>query len=182
MPVPRRILNAFTVQEVHQITGLSRPMIDYLLRADYLRPSHVDWGTRGKVRYYSYRDLVVARLVQRLRESGVELARVKDALKELAQDSTWTELEELTEGTPPIHWLVSDGKRVYVQTNDGFLEEMGHGRQRSFAFVVSLGNMREEVRKRIPRKKRRRYTMINEELIEDTATTRLRSASRKVGV
>jgi len=70
MPSPRKLLNAFPPREVSQITGLSLPMLDYLSRMGYLRPSYGSGpGVRGKVRYYSYRDLVIARIVQRLREA-----------------------------------------------------------------------------------------------------------------
>ena len=74
MPTPRKVLNAFPALEVSRITGLSVAMIDYLSRSNLLRPSYGDTsGGRGKVRYYSYRDVVIARLIQRLREGGVKL-------------------------------------------------------------------------------------------------------------
>ena len=87
----KAVLNAFTAAEVSQITGLSKPMIDYLARADFMRPAYDPDGrpVRGRVRYYSYRDLVVARIVQRLRENGVELTRLKAAIQTLADDKTW---------------------------------------------------------------------------------------------
>ena len=48
MPRPKRVLNAFTAREVNEITGLSRPMIDYLLRMDFLHPCYADGAPRRR--------------------------------------------------------------------------------------------------------------------------------------
>ena len=86
MPKPREVLNAFTAYEVWKITGLSIHMIDYLARDNYLNPTYAKGRVRGKVRYYSYRDLVVARIIQKLRESGIELRRLKKSIQLLIKD------------------------------------------------------------------------------------------------
>lgn len=67
MPKPRKLLNGFTAGEVAAISGLSLHMVNYLAREAYLSPAYAGEAARGKVRYYSYRDLVVARIVQHLR-------------------------------------------------------------------------------------------------------------------
>src|SRR5262245_19045004 len=93
MPVARRTLNGFTAQEVQRITGLSVHMINYLRRADILHPAYGSGlripkktKRRGSVRYYSYRDLVAARLVHRLRENGVELHKLKAAIQQVCRE------------------------------------------------------------------------------------------------
>jgi DNA-binding transcriptional MerR regulator len=163
MPVPKQVLNAFPAREVNQITGLSLPMLDYLSRMRYLKPTYGDGaGVRGRVRYYSYRDLVVARVVQRLREAGVELSRLKAAIQQLSRDETWSPLRDSDGLASPLQWLVTDGKHVLMRNPDGFLDELKPDGQRSFAFVVSLDNAQDEVRERIPAEKREHYSMRNE--------------------
>ena len=160
MPVPKRVLNAFTAKEVQAITGLSLPMIDYLLRAGFLTPAY-GAGTRGQVRYYSYRDLVAARLVQQLRETGVELSRLKRAVAQLCEDAPWSDTTPLT---ARLDWLVSDGKEVLLRSGDGFLDTLRRDRQRSFAFVVNLPSLEQQVRTLVPKAKRTHFTMENREL------------------
>jgi DNA-binding transcriptional MerR regulator len=175
MPIPRQIAIAFSPREVNRITGISLPMLDYLCRMEYLRPHYVKPGVRGKVRYYSYRDLVVARTIQRLREAGVELARLKEAIQQLARDETWLP-EGARDGTTSSRWLVTDGKTVLLQNDDGFLDELRPNGQRAFAFVISLTNMQNEVKELIPQDKRAGYSIQNRPMDEpDVRQPRTRS-------
>jgi DNA-binding transcriptional MerR regulator len=158
MPKPRRVLNAFPVEEVTRITGISRPMVDYLTKQGFLTPAYGSTeGTRGKVRYYSYRDLVVARLIQRLRDTGVELRKLKDAVIKLNAHKRWR--DGPNDPATKIRWLLSDGKRMYIKDQYGFLEEVQKG-QRAFGFVVNLDHLETEVMRKV-RKKQRPYCSIN---------------------
>jgi DNA-binding transcriptional MerR regulator len=159
MPRPRKVLNAFTAREVKEITGISVHMINYLCRSGYLKPFYGQ-GTRGKVRFYSYRDLVIAQIVQRLRQTGVELARLKRALETLRQDHAWLK-KEGPRKSKPIQWLVTDGKKVLLKHDDGFLDELQPGGQRSFAFVVTLQTIQREVRSKIEPQKRKYFDIQN---------------------
>jgi DNA-binding transcriptional MerR regulator len=170
MPRPRRVLNAFTANEVRQITGISVHMINYLCRARYLEPFYGQ-GTRGKVRFYSYRDLVIAQIVQRLRQTGVELARLKDAMQALREDDAWIKRNKYRR-SKPVQWLVTDGKTVLLKHEDGFLDELRPGGQRSFAFVVTLQSMQDAVRARIEPRKRRYFDIRNQELMYEEPTTK----------
>jgi DNA-binding transcriptional MerR regulator len=157
MPKPRPALNGFTAAEVSALSGLSRPMIEYLNRHDYLRPAYAPEGNpRGRVRYYSYRDLVVARLIQLLRQGGIQLARVRAAAQQLSEDRFWSGDEEPSRGR---EWLVSDGRVVELRDGRTILERLRHGRPASFAFVAHLGHLRDEVRARVPAEKRTGFSM-----------------------
>jgi DNA-binding transcriptional MerR regulator len=173
MPVPRKVLNAFTAHEVHKYTGLSLHMVNYLARAGYLEPFY-GRGTRGKVRFYSYRDLTIADIVQRLRLGGVELSRLKPALERLHADEAW--LKATSRRSKPIQWLVTDGKSVLLKHEDGFLDELRPGGQRSFAFVVTLQTVQDEVRARIEPRKRKHFDIQNRDLVYDTSSPKKRSA------
>lgn len=168
MPKPRNVLNAFTAKELHEVTGLSVHMINYLSREDYLKPTYDQGRVRGKVRYYSYRDLVVARVIQRLRESGVQLRRLKDAIGVLGSDQAWLPKISDEKTLSPVQWLVSNGKEVLLKNEDGFLDELHKGGQRTFAFVISLENLQDEIRERITQEKLMHYTTENRDLIFET--------------
>jgi DNA-binding transcriptional MerR regulator len=167
MPRPKEIAYAFSPREVASITGISLHMLNYLCRMGYLHPHYVVPGVRGKVRYYSYRDLVVARIIQHLREAGVELARLKVAVQTLARDDTW--LPKKMQEPNPLRWLVTDGKEVFVENDDGFIDELRPNGQRAFGFIISLANMQNEVKERIPPEKRSGYSMQNKPWSEPSA-------------
>lgn len=163
MNIPRKILNGFTPSEVRKITGLSVPMIDYLAREGYLQPTYAQGRVRGRVRYYSYRDLVVARIVHKLLRSGVEIARLKASIKLLNSDETW-----FPKTTRPFDLLATDGKKIfYHDRKDSLIELTAGNLQRTFAFVLDVSDAQEEVRKRINNaEKRRRFTLENLPLLD----------------
>jgi DNA-binding transcriptional MerR regulator len=160
MPKPREVLNAFTAAEVKDHTGISVHMINYLVREGFLTPAY-GHGTRGSVRYYSYRDLVAGRIIQRLREAGVQITKLKEGIQKLSQERGWLSPSKRKDAEL-LRLLVTDGKRLLTRSGDGFLDELNG--QRSFAFVIELENVTEEVRRRIPAKKRRRFDMRNQPL------------------
>jgi DNA-binding transcriptional MerR regulator len=164
MPTARVTLNGFTAKQVNEITGLSLPMIDYLRRTDFLQP-HYQCGAsrRGRVRYYSYRDLVAARLVQRLRDVGVELYKLKAAVKKLASSSSWA-ADHSSDPREHLNWLVSDGREVLLKNEDGFLDTFRADGQRAFAFVVNLRELQAEVLARIPEEKQASFCIKNRKL------------------
>src|SRR5690349_11393909 len=108
-------------------------MVDYLKRHGFLWPTYAARDNpRGRVRYYSYRDLVIARLIQRLREAGIQLGRLKEAVGRIAQEGFWADGLSPTGG---LDWLVSDGRACHLRDNDGFVADLMGTGKRSFAFV-----------------------------------------------
>ncbi|HUN99134.1 MAG TPA: MerR family transcriptional regulator [Bradyrhizobium sp.] len=179
MPIARNVLNAFTAVEVSRITGLSAPMIDYLLREKLLSPSYAGKASRrGKVRYYSYRDLVVARLIQTLRDSGIQLKRLKGAVRALCKSRSWTSEDP----TVRLTWLISDGKEVFLRNQDGFLDAMTGGGQRAFAFVVNLPQLEAEVREAVPPAKLAHFDLQNRSLIYEDELEQVAAQSRRQAV
>lgn len=163
MPRARRVLNGFTAKDVCAITGISPSMLEYLRRHDFLRPGHQGGEERrqGRVRYYTYRDLVVARLIQRLRDAGVRLHLLKEAVERMARDEFWKDGSTPADG---LKWVVSDGHGVFLRDEDGFLDDLTGPGQRSFAFVVNVERLSSEVRLDVPEDRRPSFTMVNEAL------------------
>lgn len=166
MPRARHHGNAFTAREVYSITGLSLHMINYLRRYDFLTPCYGDEvGRRGKVRYYSYRDLVVAKLIQHLRLCGVELKTVKEAVVSLRDSAHWNDLEEGAHAS--LRLLRTDGKNVFIEKEEGFLEYLRSDRQTAFSFLVNINSLASQVRECIPPGIRKNnFSLLNKPLIE----------------
>ena len=161
MPKAREALNAFTSAELGEVSGLSQPMIDYLKREGLLTPAYASVrNRRGRVRYYSFRDLLIAGLIQRLRESGVQLAPLRTATDQISDDSFWEKEEPPREA----EWLVSDGRDVRLRDGRTMMRELESGRRSSFAFLVHIGRLRDEVRERLPASKRPHFSMKVDEL------------------
>ena len=155
MRFARNVKNAFTIREVSDITGLQPAMLNFLIRNEYLQPSYREdhdlpqrqkRRPRGNTRYCSYRDLMIAKTIQRLLDAGVQLVRVKEALTELRADKHWLIKPSDISIDRAITWLVTDGKKVYLQDQKRpFLEPLGRSRQKAFSFILDMTSVRSEV-------------------------------------
>jgi DNA-binding transcriptional MerR regulator len=152
----RQVLNGFSAADVSSITGLSLHTINYLAREGYLSPTYTKGHVRGKVRYYSYRDLVVARVIQKLVTAGVELKRLKRAIKLLSHDDTWKK------NSGNFHLLATDGRKIFFHMKNGSLLDLSSNLQHSFAFVLDISRTSLETRRLIEdQKKRRNFVLQN---------------------
>jgi DNA-binding transcriptional MerR regulator len=184
MRFARNVKNAFTVREVAEITGLQPAMLNFLIRNEYLKPSYREdhdfpepqkRQPRGNTRYCSYRDLMIAKTIQRLLDAGVQLARVKEALHDLRADEHWLARVRGASLERTIKWLVTDGKRVYLQDQEQpTLDPLGKSRQKAFSFIIDMTSVHSEVRAGIRhsqspkcREKITHFNMANEEPIFD---------------
>ena len=184
------VKNAFKVTEVVKITGLSADMLHYLTSRGYLLPSYredhraIRGGRRrprGSAKFYSYRDLLIARIIYNISEAGVQLTKIKRALNNLTEDEHW--INAVRKGTQDkvIHWLVTDGVDVFLHDNDGYINLMKKGGQRSFSFVLEMRKVQAHVRREIGvncREKLRHYRLSNEEPIVERTGPANRKAKR----
>ena len=162
MPVARRVANAFTAQELSAISGVSMPMVNYLRREGILVPAYEDAGAgrRGKVRYYSYRDLIIARLLQALRTAGIELFAIRAAVSRLREDGIWDGAHETVPAA--LRFLHTDGRTVYLRRSNGTLEPTGKNRQLAFEFVVHVDKISAQMRALIPSDRQKAFSFKNE--------------------
>lgn len=162
MPKVKHALNGFSVAEVHSICGLSIPMIDYLKRHGFLQPAYCCAGNpRGRVRYYSYRDLLVAKMIQCFRDTGVQLACLKSATQRLSSDDFWADGESPAGG---LNWVVSDGSGICLRNREQLHEDLLGRGQQTFAFVLNVGELLRDIRSRIPGEKLPYFSMIVHDL------------------
>jgi len=170
MPAAKNFLNAFTKRDVNRITGLSCTTIDYLARQGFLEPAYrdttrgVSGATQGRVRYYSYRDLVIAKIIAKLIDSGLRLAKLRSAIRALRNNDNWQ--SGGGSAADAVKWLVFDGNNLLLMREDGFLDELRSGGQRSFAFVVGIERTKQEVLSRLEPEKLLRFSMDNLDLVE----------------
>lgn len=72
----------FRAKDVVRLTGMAYRNLDYWDRVGLFVPSVQEADGIGTNRIYSFEDLVKARAILALRGAGVEMARVREMLKE----------------------------------------------------------------------------------------------------
>ncbi|MFL9840473.1 MerR family transcriptional regulator [Sphingomonas sp. ST-64] len=140
VPAPKKMLNAFSPTEAARITGLSVHMLNYLARHTYLKPAYGSAG-RGSVRYYSYRDLIIARIIARLLAAGLEISRLKKGIASLVRDPNLS----TGDAQKDLRLLATDGSALFFVERDGGLRDLTKDGQLAFAFVLDVGIARDEV-------------------------------------
>lgn len=131
-----------------KLSGLTLAMVNYLCREHIVEPSHSSKRGHGVKRWFSFGDLVALRLLARLSASGVSILRMKKALAGLRKHHPAITLTSL-----PASHVVTDGTDLYLHQQGQPLERLLDG-QLTFAFVVELGPLRDEVARNIASSKR----------------------------
>jgi DNA-binding transcriptional MerR regulator len=127
----------YSPAQVARVTGLSTFMVDYLCRSGLVTPSGNDVRGRGRLRQYTFPDIVLLRVVAKLLGQGISVLRFRKSF--LSAKRRRANVRELL----ARKYLVTDGVRVYLQ-NQGVLERIDTG-QLSFAFVLDLAPIRDEL-------------------------------------
>ena len=70
------IAGTFSAKTAAHLTGLTAPMLDYLVREGFIAPSGSIERGRGKPRLFTFGDLVTLRVLARLLSSGIEIRRL----------------------------------------------------------------------------------------------------------
>src|SRR4051794_4024757 len=102
--------------------------LDYRARTGLVVPSVRDASGSGTQRLYSFRDIVVLKVVKRLLNAGVSLQNIRKAIETLRQ---WGE-EDLATMT-----LISDGTTVYECRSAEEVVDLLQGGQGVFGIAIS---------------------------------------------
>lgn len=114
--------------------GISYRQLDYWDRTGLVVPSIQTATGSGSQRLYSFRDILVLKLVKRLLDTGVSLQQIRIAVDQLAVAG----ISDLTNTT-----LMSDGARVYLCTSqDEVIDLLGQGQG---VFGIAVGRVLREV-------------------------------------
>ncbi len=159
MASPKPMRNGFAPTEAARIVGLSVHMLSYLARHSYLKPTYASAG-RGSVRYYSYRDLVIARIISRLLAAGLEISRLKTGIARLSSDPSLTSGDAHTD----LRMLGTDGTSLFFVDGDGAIRDLTQNGQLAFAFLLDVRMVRNEIVGQLSEERRRYFTLSNRRL------------------
>ncbi len=109
--------------------GVTYRQLDYWARTGLLEPSVRNASGSGTQRLYSFRDILVLKIIKRLLDTGVSLQQIRVAVTQL-RDSGVEELANIT--------LMSDGATVYACTSDDEVIDLVRGGQGVFGIAVGI--------------------------------------------
>lgn len=107
--------------------GITYRQLDYWDRTGLISPTVRTAHGSGSQRLYSFRDILVLKIVKRLLDTGVSLQQIRLAVKQLETHG----VEDLAQIT-----LMSDGASVYECTSDDEVIDLVKGGQGVFGIAV----------------------------------------------
>ena len=110
--------------------GITYRQLDYWARTGLVAPEIRPAGGSGTQRLYSFRDLLLLKVIKRLLDAGIALQQIRTATEHLRARG----VQDLSEVT-----LLSDGVSVYEAVSDEEIIDLVHGGQGIFA--IALGRV-----------------------------------------
>nr|WP_228255305.1 MerR family transcriptional regulator [Ornithinimicrobium avium] len=107
--------------------GVTYRQLDYWARTGLLEPSVRNPSGSGTQRLYSFRDILVLKIIKRLLDTGVSLQQIRVAVGALRERGV-QDLADIT--------LMSDGASVYECTSDDEVIDLVRGGQGVFGIAV----------------------------------------------
>ncbi|MFZ3032966.1 MAG: MerR family transcriptional regulator [Parvibaculum sp.] len=136
----------YDLRQVHQWTGHSEQMIDYLCRTGIVTPVEPGRRGRGRMRKFKFADIVLLRTVKLLLDQGVSVKKISASLQNIRE-----KFEEFTPGQLPNHYIFSDGQNVYLKIKKDVLAEISKSNQLAFSFIMHLPALQKDIDKRTPK-------------------------------
>jgi DNA-binding transcriptional MerR regulator len=107
--------------------GITYRQLDYWARTGLVEPSVREASGSGTQRLYSFRDILVLKIVKKLLDAGISLQNIRTAIASL-RDRGVADLAGIT--------LMSDGATVYECTSTDEVIDLLQGGQAVFAIAV----------------------------------------------
>jgi DNA-binding transcriptional MerR regulator len=117
-----------------EAAGISYRQLDYWARTELVEPSIASATGSGSSRMYSFRDILVLKIVKRLLDTGVSLQNIRKAVEHLRGRGV-ADLESMT--------LISDGNSIYECTTPDEIVDLLLGGQGVFG--IAIGKVWHEV-------------------------------------
>ncbi len=111
-----------------EVAGITYRQLDYWARTGLVVPSVRDASGSGTQRLYSFRDIVVLKVVKSLLDAGVSLQNIRKAIESLRKRGE-KDLAAMT--------LISDGTTVYECRSNEEIVDLLRGGQGVFAIAIS---------------------------------------------
>ena len=125
----------YTGPEVCKITGISYRQLDHWTTSNLVEASIRNIKGSGFHRIYSFNDIVLVKLVNKLRDAGISLQKIRIALANVK--SILGKSKNISDVT-----IFSDGSSIYVVTeNDQMIDLLKKGQA---VFGISLGPVHTE--------------------------------------
>lgn len=112
------------------VAGISYRQLDYWARTGLVTPEVRGAAGSGSQRLYSFRDVLLLKVIKRLIDAGISLQQIRKAVEHLRARG----VNDLTEIT-----LMSDGVTVFECTNDHEVIDLLRGGQGMFG--IALGSV-----------------------------------------
>ena len=109
------------------VAGITYRQLDYWARTGLVEPTVREASGSGTQRLYSFRDILVLKVVKKLLDVGISLQNIRAAISTL-RDRGVADLAEIT--------LMSDGTTVYECTSTDEMVDLLQGDQAVFAIAV----------------------------------------------
>jgi DNA-binding transcriptional MerR regulator len=117
-----------------QAAGISYRQLDYWARTNLVLPSIRSAAGSGSARLYSFKDILVLKIVKRFLDTGVSLQNIRTAVNHL-KDRGVADLARIT--------LMSDGNSIYECTSSDEVFDLLQGGQGVFG--IAIGRVWSEV-------------------------------------
>jgi DNA-binding transcriptional MerR regulator len=123
----------FGKKAVIAITGVTERQVDYWARTGVVKPSIKAAAGKGTRREYSFKDLVALKVAKRLKDEGVSLQKIRQAL-------TWLRrhFPDLKQPLAELRFL-TDGNTIFVLERDR--EKILDVLQSQFVISLALGQL-----------------------------------------
>ncbi|KRF11575.1 transcriptional regulator [Nocardioides sp. Soil797] len=150
--------------------GITYRQLDYWARTGLVEPTVRGATGSGTQRLYSFRDILILKVIKRLLDAGISLQQIRSAVQHLRERGT----DDLTRVT-----LMSDGASVYECTSNDEVIDLLQGGQGVFG--IAIGGVWREIEGSLSE-------LPSERLADGAATTdsaadelAARRAARKIG-
>ncbi|MFZ2502162.1 MAG: MerR family transcriptional regulator [Nocardioides sp.] len=114
--------------------GITYRQLDYWARTGLVEPTVRGASGSGSQRLYSFRDILILKVIKRLLDTGISLQQIRAAVQHLRKRGT----DDLTRVT-----LMSDGATVYECTSSDEVIDLLQGGQGVFG--IAIGNVWREI-------------------------------------
>lgn len=105
-----------------------------------MEPSLPTARGRGRQRRYTFGDVVILRVLEKLLAKGVSVKRLKESLISLRKFHP-----DISPDSLPASYLVTDGEEVFMLKTADTMETLDKSGQLAFAFILELEKVRDEV-------------------------------------
>ncbi|GAA1395857.1 MerR family transcriptional regulator [Luteococcus peritonei] len=149
--------------------GITYRQLDYWARTELVTPEIRGAEGSGTQRLYSFRDILLLKVIKRLIDAGISLQQIRVAVDHLRQRG----VQDLTQVT-----LMSDGVSVYECTSDMEVVDLLRGGQGMFA--IALGGVWRDIEGTLTELPTERAADPEQELTEGDESSRRRPVLRAI--